>query len=126
MFTPNGLLGYFKFQYSINKNGTRFSHTCIDRLPSLHYRHGYGTNWAANDYRVTTKVNEISEWFNRYWDTRASSTSGSNQDLYEAELEQAILDAYNKLNEKWTKKLEHEFEQAFDNKILGFLNAGQK
>jgi hypothetical protein len=122
MFTPATLLNYFKFQYSNNSNGTRFKNTTIDKLPTLHYRFGEGNNWAATDLRVTAKQSEIQKWFDNYWETRPNPNSFVNQGLYEKELEEAILSAYNNLNEKWTKKLEKEFELEFQDETLGFFS----
>ena len=125
MFTPNEPLWYFKFQYSINSNGSRFSHTIIDKLPNLHYRFALGSNWRATDYRVTTKAKEIEVWFKNYWETRPSPNSVVNRGLYEKELELTIRQAYEELNEKWNKKLEAEFEQHFDDSLLSFLSGNK-
>jgi len=122
VFTKAEPLWYFKFQHSKNETGSRFSHTVVDKLPSLHYRFAVDKNWTANDYRVTTKMKEIETWFNNYWETKPTPNSIVNRGLYEKELELAITEAYKNLNEKWNKKLEVEFENHFSDDLLGFMS----
>lgn len=125
MFTKADPLWYFKVRYSKNNTGTNFKHTDIDKLPSLSYRFSEGSNWKATDYRVATRWEDVSQWFEKYWETRPNPNSAVNRGLYEKDLEQAILSAISELNERWTVKLEREFEEAFDDKLLGFLS-GEK
>jgi len=124
MNTPTEPLSYFKFQYSKNSSGSRFTHTNIDKLPMLYYRHAEGNNWNANDLRVTNNMEAIYKWFENYWEIKSSPNAYNNCTQYELELEQSILEAYKNLNEKWMKKLEAEFEEKFDDKLIEFLNGG--
>lgn len=125
METKTDALWYFKLRYSKNDNGTKFKHTEVDKLPSLSYQFSEGNNWKATDYRVLSKHEEITEWFNGYWENRPSPNSFVNRGLYEKELEKVILSAISELNERWTEKLKRDFEEAFDDKVLGFFS-GQK
>jgi hypothetical protein len=122
MHTPPRPFEYFKFQYSKNTNGSRFTHTVIDKLPQLSYRFAEGSNWKATDYRITAQKDAIYKWFEGYWDNKSNSNFLDNQTLYERDLEQAILNAYEEVNKKWTAKLEKELEENFDEKVLGFLS----
>ena len=122
MFTKAEPLWYFKFQHSKNDTGTKFKHTVVDKLPSLHYRFAEGSNWNASDYRVTAKLDEIYKWFDNYWESRPNPKSVVNRGLYEKELEDTILKAYEELNKRWNLKLEKDFEEAFDDKLLGFMS----
>ena len=122
MYTKADPLWYFKLQYSKNGNGTRFKHTEVDKLPSLHYRFAHENNWKATDYRVTTKWDDINKWFEKYWENRPTPSSIVNRGLYEKELEETILTAIESLNLRWTEKIEREFESQFDDKMLGFLS----
>lgn len=126
MFTKADPLWYFKVRYSKNNTGTNFKHTDIDKLPSLSYRFAEGSNWKATDYRVETRWKDVYQWYEKYWETRPSPNSVVNRGLYEKDLEQAILSAISELNERWTVKLEREFEEAFDEKLLGFLSGEKK
>jgi hypothetical protein len=122
VYTKAEPLWYFKFQLSKNETGSRFSHTVVDKLPCLHYRFALGSNWTANDYRVTTKMKEVETWFDNYWETKETPSSIVNRGLYEKELELAITEAYKNLNEKWNKKVEADFEKHFDDDLLGFMS----
>jgi hypothetical protein len=122
MYSKADPLWYFKIRLSKNDTGTRFKHTEIDKLPSLQYRFAEGNNWKATDYRVSTKWKEISQWFDKYWESRPNPNSVVNRGLYERELEKVVLDAISQLNERWNTKLEREFEETFDDKMLGFLS----
>jgi hypothetical protein len=125
ILTRTDPLGYFKVRYSKNNNGTNFKHTDIDKLPLLSYRFAEGDNWKATDYRVSERMEEIAEWHDKYWEKRPAPSSFMNRGLYEKDLEDTIMNALNDLNERWLVKLEKEFEEAFDDKLLGFLS-GQK
>ena len=125
MYTKKQALWYFKFQHSKNDTGTKFKHTVVDSLPTLSYRFAEGKNWKATDYRVKANKDEIYKWFDNYWESRPNPNSVVNRGLYEKELEEAILKAYNELNERWNEKLEREFEHHFDDKLLGFMS-GEK
>ena len=105
MNTPAYPLKSFKFQYSKNLSGNRFSHTVIDKYPSLSYRFAQDSNWKATDYRIKHKWTEMSTWFENYWELRGAKNR-SNGDLYEDDLGDAILKAYEKINEKWRLKME--------------------
>ena len=121
MNTPNYSLTSFKFQYSKSLSGNRFSHTVIDKFPTLSYRFAEGDNWKATDYRIKDKWNEMSKWFENYWGLR-SPNNRANGDLFEDELEDAILCAYEKVKEKWILKLERDFEKEFEEDVVKFLN----
>ena len=125
MNTPPSPLEYFKFQYSRNTNGSRFCHTIIDKLPQLSYRFAEGENWNATDYRIKDKWSEMDSWFQNYWSLRLTNNR-RNDELFEEELEQAILGAYENLKERWTKKLEKEFEIEFEEAVVKFLNTKNK
>jgi len=125
MNTQPSPLEYFKFQYSRNSNGSRFSHTIIDKLPQLSYRFAEGENWKATDYRIKDKWSEMDSWFQNYWNLRLTNNK-RNDELFEEELEQAILGAYENLKERWTKKLEKEFELEFEEAVVKFLNSKNK
>ena len=121
MFTRPDPLWYFKFQYGICHTGKNFKTTVIDKLPSLQYRFGIGGNWKATDLRVTSKMDAAQKWFDDYWERSPSTNSYVNRGLFEKELEETIINAYTKLIEKWTEKLEREFEHDFEDKLLGFV-----
>ena len=125
MNTKNKPLKYFKLIYSRNGTGTTFKHTHVDKLPSLSYRFAEGDNWKATDYRVSTRWDDVIKWHENYWETRSTPTSYVNEGLYNKELEKVVTEAIRELNERWTVKLEREFEEAFDDKLLGFLS-GEK
>ena len=125
MNTPAYPLKSFKFQYSKNLIGTRFSHTVIDKFPSLSYRFAQGGNWKATDYRIKDKWSEISKWFENYWDLR-DTKNNTNGDLFEDELETEILKAFEKVKEKWILKLERDFEKQFEEDVVKFLNSKSK
>ena len=125
MNTQPSPLEYFKFQYSRNSNGSRFSHTIIDKLPQLSYIFSEGENWKATDYRIKDKWSEMDSWFQNYWNLRLTNNK-RNDELFEEELEQAILGAYENLKERWTKKLEKEFELEFEEAVVKFLNSKNK
>lgn len=113
MHTQPSKLEYFKFQYSKNSNGTRFNNTVIDQLPQLSYRFAEGNNWSATDSRILNRADEINEWFKKYWEIR-NEDNIRNDELYEKELEEAILSTYETLKERWINKIEQEFEREFD------------
>lgn len=125
MFTPPKPLEYFKFQYSLNTNGSRFSNTVIDKLPQLTYRFAEGDNWTATDTRIKNKSEEMDNWFQNYWNLRLEDDK-RNDELFEEELKQTILNAYESFKEKWTKKLEKEFEHEFEEAIVKFMNSKDK
>ena len=122
MFTRPEPLTYFKFQYSVNRNGNRFSNTVIDKLPHLGYRFTEGDNWNANDYRIKNKVSEMDAWFKKYWAT-TDANRVRNDVAYEEDLEKAILNAYEAVKENWNKKLEKDFEKEFAEDLVKFLNS---
>ena len=113
MHTQPSKLEYFKFQYSKNSTGTRFNNTVIDQLPQLSYRFAEGNNWSATDSRILNRADEINEWFKKYWEIR-NEDNIRNDELYEKELEEAILSTYETLKERWINKIEQEFEREFD------------
>jgi hypothetical protein len=125
MFTPPNKLEYFKFQYSRNANGSRFSNTVVDKLPQLSYRFAEGNNWTATDNRINNKWEEMDKWFQNYWNLR-NKDNRRNDVLFEEELEQAILNAYESLKDKWVMKLEKEFEYEFEEDVVKFLNSKNK
>jgi hypothetical protein len=122
MNTPAYPLKSFKFQYSKNLIGARFSHTVIDKYPSLSYRFSQGDNWKATDYRIKDKWTEVSKWFDNYWDLRCPNNR-TNGDLFEDELEDVILKSYEKIKEKWTLKMERDFEKEFAEDLVKFLHS---
>ncbi len=124
MNTPANPLEYFKFQYSRNTNGSRFSHTVVDKLPHISYRFAVGSNWNATDERIKNRWVEMDRWFQNYWNLRKDGRR--NGELFEEELEQSILNAYESLKEKWTEKLEEEFESEFEEDLTKFLISKQK
>lgn len=125
MFTPPNKLEYFKFQYSRNTNGSRFSNTAVDKLPQLSYRFAEGNNWTATDKRINNRWEEMDKWFQNYWNLR-NKDDKRNDVLFEEELEQAILNAYESLKDKWVMKLEKEFEYEFEEDVVKFLNSKNK
>lgn len=125
MNTPGYPLTSFKFQYSQNLIGSRFSHTVIDKYPSLSYRFNQGKNWKATDYRIKDKWTEVSKWFEDYWDSK-SLKNRANGDLFQDDLEDAILAAYEKVKEKWQLKVEKDFEKQFEEDLAKFLNSKSK
>ena len=122
MNTPSYPLKSFKFQYSQNLIGSRFSHTLVDKFPSLSYRFAQEGNWKATDYRIKDKWDEMSRWFENYWDLRDNNNK-SNGDLFEDELENEILKAFEEVKEKWLLKLERDFEKQFEDDVVKFLNS---
>lgn len=122
MFTRPEPLTYFKFQYSVNRNGNRFSNTVIDNLPNLGYRFTEGDNWNANDYRIKNKISEMDAWFKKYW-TTTDANRVRNDVAYEEDLEKAILNAYETVKENWNKKIEKDFEKEFAEDLVKFLNS---
>lgn len=125
MNTPAYPLTSFKFQYSKNLIGSRFSHTIIDKYPVFSYRFAQEENWKATDYRINDKWTEMSHWFENYWDLR-NSNNRANGDLFQDELEDAILSCYEKVKEKWQLKLEEDFEKKFEEDVVKFLNSKAK
>jgi hypothetical protein len=124
MFTSSDPLEYFKFQYGRSTTGKNFKSTVINKYPALSYRFGENGNWLIDDLRFRSNEKEALEWLKNYWRSRPAG-SLVNGEAYEYDLEQAVLKAYDEVNEKWNKKLEREFEERFDDRLLGFMS-GEK
>jgi hypothetical protein len=126
MFTPKQKLNTFKFQYSINHGGyARFTNTVIDTTPSIDYKFAHGNNWTATDNRIKDKLDDVWVWHENFWKTNPKNSRLTYQDLYETDLEKEILDAYKRVNDKWSKKLHEDFEVHYADEVLGFFN-GEK
>ena len=126
MITPNLKLIEFKFQYSTNHGGrSRFSNTVIDTTPSIGYNFAEGNNWKATDNRIKDKQDDVWIWHANFWKTIPDNSRLTYQDLYEDDLEKEILDAYARVNDKWSKKLHEDFEAHYADEVLGFFN-GEK
>jgi len=121
MYTNPEKMDAFKFQYSRKIGGKRFQNTIVDKLPVLNYRFATEKNWKATDKRVTSKLDKLYEWFDGYWKFSSTDEKISNQSHYEQELEIAILNAYESVNERWNKKLESEFEIEFGEDLHKFI-----
>ena len=113
----------FKFQYSQIINGKIYKNTVIDTMPSLSYRFAIEGNWKATDERVSSKIDKIDEWFQGYWKIISKENNCTNKSLYEQELESSLLNAYKDVKERWTKKIESEFENKFNEDLTRFLNS---
>lgn len=126
MFTPKLKLYRFKFQYSTNRAGNaRFTNTVIDTTPAINYKFGHGNNWKATDNRIKDKLEDSWLWLENFWKTIPKNSRETYQQLYENDLEKEILEAYEKVNDKWSKKLHEDFEAHYADEVLGFFN-GEK
>ena len=125
MYTPKQKLNTFKFQYSTNHGGyARFTNTVIDTTPAIDYKFATGNNWTATDNRIKDKLDDAWKWHENFWNTIPKNSRTTYQDLYETDLENEILEAYKRVNDKWSKKLHEDFEAHYD-EVLGFFN-GEK
>jgi hypothetical protein len=121
MYTPNKMMEDFKLHYSVS-DGARFTHTKIDKLPNLTYNFGIDGNWSAIDYRIRNTIDEAFRWFNTYWELQyADKKNETNQVVYERELKKEIIDAIERVNNNWMKKVHVDFENTFEDKLVKFI-----
>jgi hypothetical protein len=125
MSTAKRKLNRFKFSYSTNHSNQRFTNTVIDTTPVLKYQFAQGKNWTATDNRIKDKFDDTLVWYENFWDTVNKNSRETYQQLYEADLKKEILEAYERVNEKWSKKLHADFEAHYADEVLGFFN-GEK
>lgn len=136
--TPNSNLIDFKLVYSECvgfdlKNKPKYKHTKIETLPTLTYDFAIGENWIATDYRVENNWDNIFKWFANYWNIENEysedfnqqkiSRFKTNQMLYEEDLQSSILNAIESTNIKWKEKVEADFENEFDDKLVKFIKS---
>ena len=90
-----------KFSFKSN-----WKHEDFNTLPSLQYE------FDDADVRFKDKGEELRLYRNAYWESEISP-SVTHQEQYERELREAVIDAIQKVNDKWNANLAKELERDF-------------
>ena len=126
-----------------SRNDDRWTHSEIVNTPYLEYKYNTGTNWKANDARLTDR-RAVAVFENTYWEqstidpsqpkynyfgpnnTRRSLNRGrhtTNLALYEEQLEAEIHKVVERLNKRWANKYKTDFENHFEDDLVKFVKS---
>ena len=118
----------------------RWEHEVIEHTASLNYNFANGTNWKANDPRLSDHT-AVARFTNTYWEQTTIDPSQNkyhyfgkrrvpntgrittNLALYEDELEREIQAAVRKVNQRFATKYKNDFELEFADDLVKFLKS---
>jgi hypothetical protein len=123
-----------------SRNAERWEHEVIEDTVYLNYNFAAGTNWKANDPRLSDHT-AVARFKNTYWEHTTIDPSQNkyhyigkrrienrgritnNLALYEDELEREIQAAVRKVNNRFATKFKNDFELEFADDLVKFLKS---